>query len=185
MEELEELVYKAINKDKKAFEELIQYIRNDLYRVAQTRLENIEDINDSIQNTLLTAYKSIKKLEKPQYFKTWIIKILINECNKVYENNNKRIKLFQKMMNNKKSYTEDNSHIGNVEGKIELEKIYKNLNYEEKICITLFYNSKYQVKEIAEILNISPNTVKSRITRAKQKIKKYYDGGVENETAKK
>ena len=37
MEELEELVYKAINKDKKAFEELIQYIRNDLYRVAQTR----------------------------------------------------------------------------------------------------------------------------------------------------
>ena len=89
------------------------------------------------------------------------------------------------MMNNKKAYAEDSSYIGKVEGKIELEKIYKNLNYEEKICITLFYNSKYQVKEIAEILNISPNTVKSRITRAKQKIKRYYDGGVENETARK
>lgn len=185
MDELEELVEKAKNKDMASFEKLVQNIRNDLYRIAQTRLENIEDINDAIQDTLLMAYKSIKKLEKSQYFKTWIIKILINECNKIYENNNKHLRLFQKIRSNKKAYYEDTNFIHNVEGKIELEKIYKKLKYEEKICITLFYNSKYTIKEIAEILNISPNTVKSRIMRGKQKIKKYYDGGVENETAKK
>lgn len=185
MEELEELVYKAQNKDMDSFEKLIQNIRSDLYRIAQTRLDDIEDINDSIQNTLLIAYKSIKKLEEPQYFKTWIIRILINECNNIYINNKKRLKLFQKLKNNKNVFQDDASDIHKIENKIELEKIYKTLSYEEKICITLFYNSKYTIKEISEILNTNSNTIKSRIMRAKQKIRKYYEGGVENETAKK
>ena len=44
MEELEELVYKVQNKDMDSFEKLIQNIRSDLYRIAQTRLDDIEDI---------------------------------------------------------------------------------------------------------------------------------------------
>lgn len=43
------------------------------------------------------------------------------------------------------------------------------LKYEERIAIVLFYNSNYSLNEISEILDTSPNTIKSRITRGKEK----------------
>ncbi|MNT17287.1 RNA polymerase sigma factor [compost metagenome] len=55
------------------------------------------------------------------------------------------------------------------------------LNYEEKIVLTLYYKDNYSCNEIANILNISVNTVKSRITRAKDKIKQTLKGGIYND----
>ena len=182
MDELEDLILKAKNKDKNAFEQIIFSIENDLYRIAQTRLNNIEDINDAIQETVIIAFKSIKKLRSPIYFKTWIIKILINECNKIYKSRSKNLKLFNKIIKNKNEYTDD--YIDIIEQKIELENILNLLNYDEKLAITLHYNEKYSIAQIAELLNICPNTIRSRIARAKEKIKAYNNGGVTNGRAK-
>lgn len=74
-------------------------------------------------------------------------------------------------------------HLLNIESKLDLECIFKFLNYDEKIAIILFYDCNYTLLEVAELLDTSTNTIKSRIKRAKQKIKKFYRGGVENETA--
>ena len=57
MEELEELVYKAQNKDMDSFEKLIQNIRSDLYRIAQTRLDDIEDIKVAVSEACTNAIK--------------------------------------------------------------------------------------------------------------------------------
>ena len=173
---------KAKNKDHQSFEKLILLMKNDLYRISQARLEHIEDINDAIQETIIIAYKNIKKLEKPQFFKTWIIKILINECNKIYNSNNKRIILFKKLVQNKHIHKFTDGEILKAENKIELENTLKIVNYEERICIILFYNSNYSIQEIAEILNANPETIKSRLKRGKNKIRAFYkkEGGVEN-----
>ena len=179
---LEELVIKAINKDDKAFEDIITLVKNDLYRIAQARLENIEDINDAIQETLIIAYKSIKKLNKPQYLKTWIIKILINECNKIYNLNNKKLNLLKKITKNKYFEKFSDEGIFSLEKKMEVEEVLKTINYEERICLVLFYNSKYSIQEIAEILNSNPETIRSRIKREKNKIREYNEkrGKIEN-----
>lgn len=179
---MEELVIKAINKDDKAFEDIITLVKNDLYRIAQARLENIEDINDAIQETLIIAYKSIKKLNKPQYFKTWIIKILINECNKIYNLNNKKLNLLKKITKNKYFEKFTDEEIFSLEKKMEVEEVLKTINYEERICLVLFYNSKYSIQEIAEILNSNPETIRSRIKRGKNKIREYNQkrGKIEN-----
>ena len=179
---LEELVIKPINKDDKAFEDIITLVKNDLYRIAQARLENIEDINDAIQETLIIAYKSIKKLNKPQYFKTWIIKILINECNKIYNLNNKKLNLLKKITKNKYFEKFTDEEIFSLEKKMEVEEVLKTINYEERICLVLFYNSKYSIQEIAEILNSNPETIRSRIKRGKNKIREYNQkrGKIEN-----
>lgn len=179
---MEELVIKAINKDDKAFEDIITLVKNDLYRIAQARLENIEDINDAIQETLIIAYKSIKKLNKPQYFKTWIIKILINECNKIYNLNNKKLNLLKKITKNKYFEKFTDEEIFSLEKKMEVEEVLKKINYEERICLVLFYNSKYSIQEIAEILNSNPETIRSRIKRGKNKIREYNQkrGKIEN-----
>lgn len=65
-----ELVLKAKKGDKKAFTELILELEDNLYKIARTRLCNPEDVSDAIQETMVSAYRAIDKLKKPELFKT-------------------------------------------------------------------------------------------------------------------
>ena len=93
---MEELIEKAKKGQIDAYTKLIKSIDKDLYRIAYTKLKNNDDINDAIQNTMLIMFKNIKKLRENTYFKSWIIKILINECNKIIKDNIKRNKIVEK-----------------------------------------------------------------------------------------
>ena len=73
-----------------AFTELIISFEQDLYRIASIRLNSANDIDDVIQMTIEQALKNIKKLRHPQYIKTWLIKILINNCNIVFKRKNSK-----------------------------------------------------------------------------------------------
>lgn len=182
---MEELVIRSLDGDRDAFTQLIKLIDVDLYRIANAKLENIEDINDAIQETILIGYKSIQNLEEPKYFKTWIIKILINECNKIYKQNKRKIGVFEELTSDSDSIVKEDINLLNIENKLDLENFFKFLNYDEKIAIILFYDCNYTLPEVAKLLNTSTNTIKSRIKRAKQKMRKYYKGGVKSETTGK
>ena len=93
---MEELVEKSKKGDNQAFSELIISMENELYKIARTRLRNEEDIKEAVQETIIKTYSSLKKLRNSKFFKTWIIRILINECNNVYSKNKKIIKKKQK-----------------------------------------------------------------------------------------
>ena len=174
---MEELVNRSINGDKAAFTELIHIIQSDLFRIAKTRLDNIEDVNDAIQETMIIAYKSMKTLKNPQFFKTWIIKILINKCNKIY------------MMSQKNSFIEYDENVINVEfndeekivSNMDFYNIIKNLNYKERITFTLYYVEGLTTKEISKILKEPESTVRNRKARAVGKLKNIFEGGVLNE----
>ena len=86
----EQLVFRAKSGETKAFTELIHNIENDLYRIAKTRLNNDDDISDAIQETMIKAFQKLKTLKDNSKFKSWIIKICINECNTVYKKSSKR-----------------------------------------------------------------------------------------------
>lgn len=173
---MEELVIRSKNGDEKAFTELILSMKNDLYRIGKTRLNDDNDISDAIQETMINAYKHLKKLKDISNFKSWIIKILINECNKIYKKKNKSIKLFEKITVEETPNIIDNS-INSINSKLDFELLINKLNYEEKLIVTLYYNNKYSCNEISEILNMNINTVKSKLTRTKEKVKKSYKGG--------
>ena len=81
---LDELILMAQAGDEEAFANMILYIKDDLYKIAKTRIANETDIEDAIQETMIETYKSIKKLNDPNKFKKWVIKILINKCNRIY-----------------------------------------------------------------------------------------------------
>lgn len=164
---MKKLILKAKNGDRNAFTTLILNIEEELYKIARTRLNNEDDILDVIQDTIISAYKSIKKLRKPELFKKWIIKILINKCNDQYR---------------KKQFIELNENIvGEIEidsSKIDFDCLMKILNYDERIAMTLFYLEGYTTKEIGKLLKTNENTIKTRIKRAKEKIKNRYKGGI-------
>lgn len=163
---MEELIGKAKNHDKRAFSELIMAIEKDLYFIAKTRLKNDDDIGDAIQETIYKAYKNIKKLRDNSIFKTWIIKILINECNNIYKKKSKYSISYEEKQMDKYIATRDNSD------NMEFEILIRDLDYDEKLILTLYYCSKYTVKEISKITKINENTIKSKMLRARNKIRK-------------
>ena len=86
---MEDLVYEARNGNDEAFSELMMSISDDLYKIARIRINNEEDINDAIQETMISVYKSLNKLDDYKKFKFWVIKILVNKCNRIYRKKSK------------------------------------------------------------------------------------------------
>ncbi len=171
MEEITNLVNKAKRNDYEAFCKLIEIIKNDLYLIAKTRLKNEEDIADVIQETIITCYNNIRFLRKETSFKSWTIKVLINKCNKIYKNpNNINISIESNSINEYIGTTENNDE------KLNFEDLIKDLSADEKLILTLYYYSRYTTKEISKITKIKENTIKSKISRAKEKIYKKYGG---------
>ena len=145
-----------------------------MYRVARTRLKDDDDINDAIQNTMMYTYRNVKRIKNTESFKSWMLRILINECNKIYNSNKKKNNIFNKLVGNSEINSYDNS-IQIVQDKMNFESLIDNLSYEEKLVITLHYNSQLSCSQIAKILNSSTNTIKSRMTRGVKKLKKFYE----------
>ena len=77
------LIKRAQKHDTDAFIQLIVEYKTALYKVAKTYLKNEEDVADVIQGTILSAYEHIGELKTVSYFKTWLIRILINHCTDV------------------------------------------------------------------------------------------------------
>ena len=169
---MEELVKKAINKDEEAFNKLILLMEKEMYIVAKAKLKNEDDIADAMQETILKCYKNVKKLRNYRFFKTWTIKILINECNKIFQKKAKyKISLEENEIDNYIRMEE------NYDENIEFDLLISSLNSDEKIILTLYYCSGYTTKEISKILKKNENTIRSKMSRAKTKLKKQYEEG--------
>ena len=161
-----DLVDKAKKGNGKAFTKLIEENIKSIYRVAKGILSSEDDIEDAIQNTILKAYSNIKTLRKEELFKTWLIKILINECNKIYNFNKKCISL------DKVIEEQYNDKYENLDFKIAVDSLPEEL----RLVIVLFYFEDLKISEVSEIIGIPEGTVKSRLSRAKTKISESING---------
>ena len=174
---MKQLISKAQEGDEKAFTQIIMMINDDLYKIAKSRITNEADIEDAIQETMIETYKSIKKLKDPNKLKKWIIKILINKCNRIYRRKYKNdISIDEYNLNNSKT----TNNISDIENNMNFYDIIKDLNYEERIIVILYYMEEYSVKEIKKILKMNENTIYTHLHRARQKLKMKY-GGNNNE----
>lgn len=174
---MEELIKEAQNGNKEALTQIILNLRNDLYKIAKTRITNEADIQDAIQETMIEIYKSIKKLKDLKKFKMWTTKILINKCNRIYRKKYKKDMSLDEYDLDKYLILNSNK---DIEDDLNFYSLIKSLEYEERIVIVLYYMEKYNIKEISKILKMKENTVKSKLYRARKKIEKDYLGGVKN-----
>lgn len=163
----------ASKGNKEAFCRLIDSNKNQLYRIAKGIIYTEDDIDDVLQETILNAWLHINSLKKEEYFKTWLIRILINECYSILRKRKKVIHLEEIKP------IESNDINSNEE--IDLWNALNSLSDELRTTVILFYFEDLQYKEIAVILKISVGTVKSRLSRAKVKLEKMLNIAVEGE----
>lgn len=164
---IKKLIKKAKKGNKQAFEKLILYYEKDLYKIARVRLANEEDINDAIQETIIAVYESIDDLREISKFKSWMITILINKCNSAYKKNS---------LYNQVSYENINAEEFlyknfDINSDVEFFSLINKLDLDERTILILHYVEKYKLTEIAQILNMKDSTVRSKLLRAKSKIK--------------
>lgn len=172
---MEELIEKAKRGNKDAFTSLIMGIENDLYKIAKTRINNEADIDDAIQETMIEAYRNIKKLREPQKLKKWVITILVNKCNKIYRKKYKKDVSIEEYDLDK--YIVSNNY-SRVDDDLNFYSLLKKLKYEERIIIILYYMEQYPINDIKDILKMNENTVRTHLYRARKKIKENYEKGV-------
>ena len=87
------LVKRAQRGDAEAFISLMEECKMSFRRIAFGYLGNDEDVADAIQDTILDAFEHIGTLRKAEYFKTWVMRILINNCTRTYRRNKKSVTL--------------------------------------------------------------------------------------------
>jgi len=147
--------------DKEAFLSLIDENKLNIYRVAKGMLREEKDIEDAIQNTIIKAYSNIKTLKQNEYFRTWLIKVLINECNMILRRNKKTVAI--------DSVMENEPDVDNFKD-LDLTASVNSLSEDLRVVIVLFYFEDMSQKDIANLLDIPEGTVKSRLTRARKKL---------------
>lgn len=170
---MKDLIKKLKEGDEAAFKELTIKLQNDLYRIAKTRLQNEDDIHDAIQNTMIITYNNVKKIRNEDSFRYWMIHVLINECNKIYNYNKKNIETCNRILTENK-YEDFSNPMYDINSKLDFDSLLEKINYDEKIVLTLHYSSQYSCSQIAKLLNLNVNTVKSRLNRGKEKLREYY-----------
>ena len=155
------LVKRAQREDVGAFVELMEKYKTALYKVAKSYLGSEDDIADGMQDTVLAAYEHIKELKNASYFKTWLTRILINQC-KDFLRQQKKYVVSDKIAETPYEMPENNR---------EFYELIKELPEDYRMIFLLYYGEGFKTNEIAQILDVNENTVKSRLRRGRDRLK--------------
>ncbi len=152
-----------------AQETLIQYVKenqNKLYKLAYSYSNNQDSALDILQEAITKALENINKLKNPEYVTTWFYRILINES-LLYIRKNKKIIQYTLIDEEKAFENYEDILIENL----DIYHLIQNLKPKIKTVIMLRYFENFKIEEIAQILNVNTNTVKSRLYKGLRELK--------------
>ena len=152
-----------------AFEYILSFYEKAIYNYCLHILKNSHNAKDVTQETFIKVYKHRKLIDPEKNIKTWIFTIATNTT---YDF------LRGKKRKNEISLDEDNETILSLEAYYpreglvsDVDRALEQINQEYKKVLLLFYQQGFQYQEIAEILNMPINTVKTHISRGKEQLK--------------
>ena len=166
------LLKKTINRDKESLETFVKGIEKRLYIIAMARLMNEADAKDAVQETLIKVYTKINQLRSMENAMSWATKILINECNNILKKR-KKVEFSYDDLEMEK-YLKDDEYI-EIENDYNFFELIEHLTIEERTILSMYYSEDYTTKEISKILRVNENTIRTKIKRAKLKIKKKFE----------
>lgn len=152
--------------DERIFSQLVLEHQDMLFRVSYTLLHHTEDCKDALQDALVKAWNNIHTLRKPEAFRSWITRIVVNTCKDML-----RKKRFQTV-----ELREDMPAPQEQVQNAELASALDNLEEGLRLPVVLHYMEGLSVEAIARVLRIPQGTVKNRLYRGRQKLATTLDG---------
>jgi RNA polymerase sigma-70 factor (ECF subfamily) len=173
---IESLIERAMKNDLQAFEEIIKLYEKKVYNLALRYVKNHDDALDVAQDVFILVYNNLSSFRGESAFSTWIYRITYNNCVDMLRRKSKKSSGY--------SIDDDDNFIKLPSNDVSIEQEYENkekvksvmeaidkLPKEQRDIIILRSIKELSYSEIGEILNIAEGTVKSRLNRARLKIK--------------
>ncbi len=173
---MEETINRLEKGDINAFNEILDFYDSKLYYIAIARVKDENIAREAVQDTFVDLYLNMKKLKKVKNFDSWIIKILINNCNKKFKKR-KYSEISYEDINND-AFISNKEDADNLIDKLTFFETIQFLNEQDRTIMSLYYRDGYTTKEIAFMLEMNENTVRIRIMRARDSIRKNKEGDI-------
>lgn len=165
MVDFNEKVLRARSGDDNAFSELISEQKEVLYRTAFTYVRNKDDALDIVGETIYKAYISIKQLKEPQFFNTWLTRILIN-CALDH------IRLCKRIVPNETEITINNPLSNRDSAELlDLYDAVDRLDPKCKTIVILKYFQDFTLLQISQVLECPLGTVKTCLHKALKELR--------------
>ena len=176
-EHLAALIPKCRAGDQDAREQLVRNTQNQVYFQCLRILKNTEDAQDAAQDVLIAMLTHLNDLRKPEAFHSWLSQITVRTCRKMYK---QAVQEYQQKQEAEKvliaslelqdDQRRPDEILDNEENRRAIVELVDALPQEQRECVLLYYYSELPIKDIAQIMETSENTVKSRLYYARRAI---------------
>lgn len=150
----------------RTFIQLVESNKQSMYKIARSYLSNDEDIADAIQDAIESCWRNLDQLEKPAYFRTWMTRILIHKCIDIIRKNRR-----EHPVSDFPEYGAEHKDLDNY----EFSELMKSLDEKYRTILLLYYGEGFKISEIAQLLDMEENIVKTRLSRGRQKFRMMWD----------
>ncbi len=175
-----ELIQRILTGDEAAFANLIRKYEQEVHAYALRRIGDFHIAEDMTQETFLRVHQNLKTLSDPTQFRRWLYAIVNNLCIAWHRKNRLQTQPLEETHISEietevySRYVATEQAKTSVEAQRDLvEKLLAKLKESDREVIALHYFEEMTSSEIGEHLGVSENTIKSRLHRARQKLKKY------------
>lgn len=146
--------------DEKEFAARIWAMRQTLFRICFSQLPSAQDREDAVQEALARAWRKRGQLREEGYLQTWLVRILLNVCHDMQRRAQRMVPTAEIELP-----VQDTSSDGALrEALLALPEKYR-------LPILLYYLEGYSLRQVAQMLRVPENTVKTRLSRGRQQLK--------------
>jgi len=163
-----EMILRIKGGDEKAFHDLYEKYAGYALRAAAAVMRDRAGAADAVQEAFVRVYRNIDSFDIEMPFKPWFYKILMNECRRLMKNRFRTVSLSEYLESNPGEGEPDQYDFEEYE---ELRKAVRKLKEIYRIPLVLKYLNDFTESQIADILELNVNTVKSRLFKGRKKLK--------------
>ena len=174
-----DLINRTLSGDQNAFTDLVQRYQKRVHALAWRKIGDFHIAEEITQDTFLRAYKHLATLKNPNLFAGWLYVTANRLCKTWFEKRGVEMQSLKDLPEGELERQRYSEYIDKqleeraLERRIDLvDRLLQKLPESERVVITLHYLAESSIKEISEFLGVSLNTVKSRLYRARQRLKK-------------
>ena len=174
------LIQRILAGDEAAFESLIRKYKQQVHAQALRQIDDFQIAEDIVQETFVQVYQKLDTLEDPKLFPKWLYVIVNRRCIAWLRKNRLQTQPLEETDISEIEIEAYSRHIAEEHARTTAEaqrdlvkKLLAKLKESDREVITLHYFEEMTSSEIGEFLGVSENTVKSRLQRARQRLKKY------------
>ncbi len=173
-----ELIERTLEGDQDAFAALVEKYQEQIHALVWQKIDDFHIAQEITQDTFLTAYQKLPSLIDPKRFAGWLYVIANRKCIAWHRKKTLEPQSLDAMNSVElekiyysKYMLRQNEEAANEKRRAVVQKLLSKLSESDRTVVTLYYIAEMTCEEIAKVLGVAPNTVRSRLYRARNQLK--------------